>query len=85
MNRFAVRQQNNPKVPIVHLWHLAPAFDPPICLNYLPNWLVDRALDPCVLNQRSIGALPYRLEIARDLHTTKVTERTGASACAVDA
>jgi hypothetical protein len=82
MNRFAVRQQNNPKVPIVHLWHLAPAFDPPICLNYLPNWLVDRALNPRVLDHRSVGALPNRLEITRDLHTNKVTERRGVSGAA---
>src|ERR1700752_1366861 len=60
MNRLAVRQQDNPQVSIVHLWHLAPPPDAPILLNCLPNWRGSGALDPCVLNQRSIGALKLR-------------------------
>ena len=85
MNGFPVRQQDNAQVSIVHLWHLAPASDASILLNCLPNWRFNGALNPCVLNQRSIGALPYRLKIARDLHATKVTERGDARACAVAA
>ena len=81
MDGFAVRQQDNAKVPIVHLWHLAPASDAPIRLNFLPNWRLDGALNPCVLDQRSVGALTYGLEITRDLHTTKVTEGSGATGC----
>jgi len=82
MNGFAVRQQNNPKVSIVHLWHLAPAFDVPICLNYLPNWCVNGALNPRVLDQRPVSTLPYRLEVACEFHTTKVTERRSGAAAA---
>jgi len=33
MDGFAVWEQDNAKVSIVHLWHLAPAFEAPICLN----------------------------------------------------
>jgi len=33
MDGFAIWQQDNAKVPIVHIWHLAPAFDAPICLR----------------------------------------------------
>lgn len=75
MKSFTVRQQDNAEISIVHLWHLAPAPNAPIRLNYLPNWCVDGALNPCVPEQRAVGALTYHLEIARDLHTAKVTER----------
>jgi hypothetical protein len=82
MDGFPVLQQDNAKVAIVHLGYLAPASNTPICLNYLPNWRIDGALDPCVLNQRTIRTLTYRLEITRDLHATKLTERTGVSVAA---
>jgi hypothetical protein len=82
MDGSPVRQQDNAKVAIVHLGHEAPASNTPICLNYLPNWRIDGALDPRVLNQRAIRSLTYHLEIARDLHTTKLTERTGVTVAA---
>jgi hypothetical protein len=50
MDRFTIWQQDNAKVPIVHLWHLAPAFDAPICLNYRPNRRVNGALNPRILD-----------------------------------
>jgi len=59
MDGFAVWQQDNAKVPIVHLRYLAPAFDAPIRLNYLPNRRVNGALDPRVLDQCPIGAPTY--------------------------
>jgi hypothetical protein len=82
MDCFAVWQQDNAKVPIVHLWHLAPAFDAPICLNYLPNRRVNGALNPRLLDQRPIRTPPHRLEVTRELHATKVTERRGRTAAA---
>jgi len=82
MDGFAVWEQDNAKVSIVHLWHLAPAFEAPICLNYLPNRRVDGALNPGVLDQRPIRTPRYRLEVTRELHATKVTERRGRTAAA---
>jgi hypothetical protein len=79
MDGFAVWQQDNAKVPIVHLWHLAPASDAPICLNYLPNRQINGALNPHVLNQRPIRTPPDRLEVEREFHITKVTERRGGA------
>jgi hypothetical protein len=46
---FAVREQDNAKVAIVHLWHLAPAPDAPILLNCLSNRRFNGVLNPCVL------------------------------------
>jgi hypothetical protein len=80
--RFRRWQENNPKVTFVHLWHLAPAFNAPICLNYLPNWCVNGALNPRVLDQRPIRTLPYRLEVTGEFHFTKVTERGGGTGAA---
>ena len=77
MNGFPVWQQDNAKVTIVHLRHLAPASNASICLKYLLNWRIDGALDPRVLNHRPIWTLTYCLEIKRELHTTKLTERRG--------
>ncbi len=81
MNSLAVRQDDNPQVAIVHLWHLAPAPDAPIRLNCLPNQRLIGAPNPCLLDQGTVRALTYRLEITRDLHTIKVTERSGAACC----
>jgi len=72
MDGFAVRQQDNAKVPIVHLWHLAPA----------PNRQINGALNPHVLNQRPIRTPPDRLEVEREFHITKVTERRGGAGAA---
>ena len=50
---------------------------PAICLNYLPNWDFYGTLNPRVLDLSPIRTLPYRFEVARELHSTKVTERRG--------
>jgi len=80
MDGLPVRQQDNAKVTIVHLSHLAPASNTPIRLNNLPNWGLDSALNPHILNQGPIGTLTYRLEITCELHVTERTARMNVGA-----
>ena len=80
MHGLPVRQQDNAKVAIVHLGHLAPASNTPIRLIYLSNWRIDGALR--VLNQCPIRTLTHRFKVTRELHTTKLTERIGVSVAA---
>jgi len=82
MDCFPVRKQDNAKVAIIHLRYYAPAPDSPICLNYLSNWRIDGAPDPRILNQRTIGTLTDRFEVTRELHATRLTERTGVTVAA---
>lgn len=81
MDRFTVRQQDNPKVAIVHLWNLAPAPNTPICLNHLANWSPNGPGNPLFPYHSAIGALPDGLKVMCDLHATKVTECGRRSIC----
>jgi hypothetical protein len=81
VDRFTVRQQDNPKVAIVHLRDLAPAPNTPICLNHLANWRPDGPVNPLFSDQSAIWALPDGLKIMCDLHATKVTECGRRSIC----
>jgi hypothetical protein len=81
VDRFTVRQQDNPKVAIFHLRHLAPAPNTPICLNYLANWSPNGPGNPLFSYRSAIGALPDGLKVMSYLHATKVTECGRWSIC----
>jgi hypothetical protein len=79
MYRFAVRQNNNSKVPTFGLRHVDLAPDSTVGLDRLANRLSNRAINPLIANRRPIGTHPNGFKVLGELHDANVTERARGS------
>jgi hypothetical protein len=57
MDSLSVRQQNNPKIPIFHLWNLDPAPNSAVSLANFAYGRPNGPLNPLVLDDAAIGTL----------------------------
>ena len=65
MNRHAIGQRDDTKIPSVEFGHFRPESEAILLLRFDPNWLLDRANTPFLLE---IGSLPkhFVLEVVRE-------------------
>jgi hypothetical protein len=63
VDRLTVRQQDNSKIPVFHLWHSSPAPNPAIRPVNLMDGRPNSTLDPCVLDKSPIRAQAHHLEV----------------------
>src|SRR5260370_14844585 len=75
MDGLSIGQQDHTQITTLPLRNLDPPANSAVSLDVLANRLSDRALDPLVLDYRSIGALANRLEVGGDLHCFNLPER----------
>ena len=68
MNRFAVRQQDDSKIPPAGLRDLTPAPNPTVGLNLFLYRGSPRAFDPDILDCSAVGPSPYRIKVRGGLH-----------------
>ena len=68
MNRFAVRQQDDSKIPPAGLRDLTPAPNPTVGLNLFLYRGSPRAFDPDILDCSTVGPSSHRIKIRGGLH-----------------
>lgn len=71
MNRFAVLEEDNPKIAIFHLRNLDPPTEAPILLNYFTYGIGAGAPNPGVRNHGAIWAAANGVKVGGRLHPEK--------------
>ena len=72
MHGLAVWQEDNTKIPAVHLSDSSPAPHAPISLDVLSLGGSDHTQNPFVLDQSTVGTGANRLKVLRHLHGSKL-------------
>jgi hypothetical protein len=72
---LAIAQQDDPKVPSIHLIDLRPASDAPVRLDLLAYGIAYRALKPLVENGSTVRTLSNLDKVSGELHPGTVSKR----------
>ena len=74
MDGFPVRQKDNPKVAIFHLWDLNPTPKSTVLLPGLPNRGTQGTLHPLVQDCGPIRPGPHSIKVGGGLHSEYLTD-----------